>query len=160
MSNMMVLLNGTPGGTDGTELSGDITLKNILNSYGLAGTGDSRPSYGTVGIVVPICIRMKDGYTASSIKITANGTSNMIVGTYTYWSNPDVYLFTSYPTSAPEYPNFTSNSDSYTYSSNPTSIQTNKNYMFLLYITLKKNQTSIPANTPLCQISYQENKVS
>ena len=43
----MVLLNGTPGNTDGTEITSEITLKNILNGYAITNYANSGTTYNT-----------------------------------------------------------------------------------------------------------------
>ena len=73
----MVLKNGTPGKTDGEEIT-SLTIKNILNSYALEDATATVTSRN--GVVIPISLRTKPGYIASSITIQANSSPNVYEG--------------------------------------------------------------------------------
>ena len=158
----MILLNGTPGQSDGIEITGNIILKNVLDGYSIMS-----PSYGGSiynssrnCIIVPICIRMKPGFKASDIKITYCRNASfyslpVVLG------NSGTYLptlFTSYPSSDYSNPDCLPLNDTSNKNFNNSSITDNVNHMFLLVICLRGDQTSIPGNTTLFQISYQEDK--
>lgn len=161
MSNMMILLNGTPGQSDGIEITGNIILKNVLDGYSIMSPNQSGGIYNRNRncIIVPICIRMKPGFKASGIKITYLVNAS-------FYSSPVALdnsgthlptLFTSYPSSDysnPDYLDLNNASENF----NNSSITDNVNHMFLLVICLRGDQTSIPGNTTLFQISYQEDK--
>ena len=145
----MVLKNGTPGKTDGEEIT-SLTIKNILNSYALE--DDSATVTSRNGVVIPISLRTKPGYIASSITIQANSSPNVYkVGILT---NPTyVRGYSSLPT---KNEGWFQVGDSGALS---TVVNSTSNLTFLLYIFMAGSVSSLPTNTPLFQISYQEDKV-
>lgn len=154
----MALLNGTPSNTDGTEITSGITLKNILNGYAVTNYSNSGTTYNTNRnlIIVPICLRMKSGYKATNVKITGVLNNNIVTGVVRKDGN--IAGFVNY------YPLSTTNTwdyigaDNYSYPIN-VDITSTKNVLILLMVRLHGTQTSIPENTTLLSISYQEDKV-
>lgn len=69
MPNMNVLINGTPGLTDGTPIS-EITFKNFVpymvgNESDYSDTGSSSCAY------IPLCLRMNSGYRGKGVTVAA-----------------------------------------------------------------------------------------
>jgi hypothetical protein len=145
----MVLKNGTPGKTDGEEIT-SLTIKNILNSYALE--GDSSTVTSRNGVVIPISLRTKPGYIASSITIQANSSPNVYKGGIL--TNPtDIREYSSLPT---KNEGWFQVEDSGALS---TVVNSTSNLTFLFYIFMVGSVSSLPTNTPLFKISYQEDKV-
>ena len=148
MSNLMVLKNGTPGKTDGEEIT-SLTIKNILNYYALESNSATVTSRN--GVVIPISLRTKPGYIASSITIKANSSPNVYKGGMLSWLS--IREYSSLPT---ENEGWFHVNDSGVLS---TVVNSTSNLTFLFYISMAGSVSSLPTNTPLFQISYQEDKV-
>lgn len=142
MSNLMVLKDGTPGGLDGTEIT-NITVKNILDAYSYNEYFVWNASRNIT--VFPLFLRMKSGYKATSVTIT--GVKNATYATMTLGSG----IYTSYPRYNDAYLGPVSITEQ--------TITSDKNYMIIVAVTISTGQTSIPENSTLLSISYQEDKV-
>lgn len=71
---LKMYINGTPGGTDGTEVT-TLTFKNMLSYM----RGYSAPSGYNSVIYLPIFLREEPGFTATDVKIKNLSVTNAIV---------------------------------------------------------------------------------
>ena len=141
MSNKLhFYINGTPNGTDGTEIN-ELTFKNIMKySLGIRGNGSVS--------VLPVYMRCESGYKARSVVVSlANSTYLGVIRFST-----TVYI---------DYP-----SDDNAYISNETTAcgdVSNKNVMFYIGFYPDSGTDGFPQDTALqdlVQISYVEEQAS
>ena len=122
-------VNGTPGGTDGTEVT-SLTFKNFMKYiYGST-------IYKNSTAFLPICVREENGYTATDVQLT---------GVVSNASNPISMVssgYTAYPT----------DSVSLNASANLGTIN-NTNKMFYVGLT---HSDSVSSGTEIFRASYIE----
>lgn len=140
MSNKLhFYINGTPNGTDGTEIN-ELTFKNIAK-YSLINT-----VVGSVS-VLPVYMRCESGYTARSVVVRP---ANSTYRGYVEFSRDS---YSNYPTSYVEFSQYPS-------AYNDVS---DKNVMFYISFYPDEGTDGFPQDTALqdlVKISYVEEQVS
>jgi hypothetical protein len=147
MAHLKLYLDGTPGGTDGEEITDATTLKGIMTN--------SHASYNnTGGAIVPICFRCEEGFKATNVqivKISDVSYLSMVKSSGTYSSVSDLETFKQLM--AANY--FIHNS---VYSSTFSLTVENTNVMIVFCISAK--DTDSTGLTDVLSVSYVEDAVS
>lgn len=127
---LKMYINGTPGGTDGTEIT-TLTIKNLMSYM----KGDTETASYNGFAIVPICLREESGYKASSVTVNPLTVANAKVLIASIGASWPTNGFSLYDTAQ----------------SIGELEQTNK--MFYLYVSAS---AAIASDTNLCTISYVE----
>lgn len=147
MAHLKLYLNGTPGGTDGEEITDATILKGIMTN--------SHASYNSTGCaIVPICFRCEAGFKATNlqiVKIADVSYLTMYKSSNSYNSVSDLDTFKAIM--AANY--FITNS---IYSDTFGLTVENTNVMVLLCIAAKASDST--GLTDIFSVSYVEDAVS
>ena len=80
MAHLKAYLNGTPGGTDGIEITDETTIKGIMTNSQAANQG-----YGAA--YVPICFRCEEGFKATNAVVKSLSNCYCLTTYYGYSSS-------------------------------------------------------------------------
>lgn len=173
MGHLHIYTGGTIGGTDGTEVT-NLSIKNVLSQY-LESRNDSTgeipdKSYLTnlnrTPIIIPLYLRMENGYKATNVQIKTITNSVYSVGVYYSDDYTRLMAYTSYPSSYTSNPNCSFKPSASPFSdigfygtSYSTILPSNTNALLLVSIVVRGDATGIPDNSQLFNISYTEEAV-
>ena len=173
MGHLHIYTGGTIGGTDGTEVT-NLSIKNVLSQYleSKSSSGGAKPdenyltNLNRTPVIIPLYLRMDNGYMATDVQIETITNSVYSVGVYYNNNYHKLTAYTSYPSSYDSNltPSFTTPSSSFEnigfYSTSySTILPSNTNALLLVEVIVRGDATGIPDNSQLFNISYTEEAV-
>jgi len=146
MAHLKLYLNGTPGGTDGEELTDSTVIKGIMTN-----SQAGYQNYG--GAIVPVCLRCEAGYRATNVVVRSITNVFCITCSYnntSYFAINSLELFKTLCENA--------NFGSIGIPSGTTFTVENTNVMILLLVEACNTDTT--ALTDLFSVSYVEDETA